>query len=144
MPNTDNTVYRRVFASTLENMSDVICESLEAFRQEGWLKPEQENTMRLCLEEALVNAIVHGNCRDASRKVRLHISGTPDECIIQVYDEGKGFDPEAVSAPGADQLGGRGVCIIRHFMSEISYDAECNCLSMVFSPRAFAKGVSST
>ena len=52
-------------------------------------------------------------------------------------DEGEGFDPNSISMPPCDQLGGRGVCLIKHYMDEVTFDHAQQCLDMVFSRGTF-------
>src|ERR1043166_2822056 len=51
-------------------------------------------SVRLALEEAVVNAIKHGHCGDTSKPVRVGYCVTPQEVVIQVEDQGNGFSPD--------------------------------------------------
>ena len=101
--------FKEEFPSCFDAMVEIIDQAVEALRREGWVFSDHESCMRLCLEEALVNAISHGNEGDIQRKVRLEMYGYDRECRIKVFDEGQGFKPEDVSMPAVEQLGGRGV-----------------------------------
>src|SRR5262249_61497391 len=57
--------------------------------------------IRLALEEALVNAIKHGNGMDRSKKVHVAFFLHADRFEIHVTDEGTGFDPGDVPDPTA-------------------------------------------
>ena len=124
------TLYKNSFPSSLENLTEVIREALSALEQAGWLESENQHCLRLCLEEGLVNAITHGNQSDAERVVDIRILAEADSLQICIRDEGGGFNPALVPEPKSDQLGGRGVCLIKHFMDGVEYDAEDNCLRM--------------
>jgi serine/threonine-protein kinase RsbW len=84
--------------------------------------------VRLGLEEALVNAIKHGNKGDPAREVRVRFRVTPGEVWAEVEDQGQGFDPTSVADPTSpkrlDQPGGRGLLLMRHYLSSVSYN-EC-------------------
>src|SRR5579862_723657 len=58
-------------------------------------------SIKLALEEALVNAIKHGNQYDRNKKVVIAYSVLPDNFIIHITDEGEGFDPADVPDPTA-------------------------------------------
>src|SRR5438874_1563363 len=56
-------------------------------------------SIRLALEEALVNAIKHGNQLDRSKKVHVQCSFRDDRFEVAIADEGPGFNPEDVPDP---------------------------------------------
>jgi anti-sigma regulatory factor (Ser/Thr protein kinase) len=129
-----NLVYCPFFAeefpSRFEAMTRALDRAVAALRDRGWLSLKDEPCARLCLEEALVNAIRHGNKCDEQSNVRLELAEAADTCTIRVYDEGEGFMPDKVELPGGDQLGGRGICLMRHYMDNVHYDREAHCLAM--------------
>src|SRR5215211_5104913 len=48
--------------------------------------------IRLSLQEALVNAVKHGNKYDIAKKVQIEATVTPRQAEITIEDQGKGFD----------------------------------------------------
>jgi anti-sigma regulatory factor (Ser/Thr protein kinase) len=120
------------FPSTFESMADVLSKAMDALLHHRWISSGSNACTRLCLEEALVNAIRHGNQCDPNRMVRLEMLGNGEMCTIRVRDEGAGFSPEEVKLPDCDQLGGRGVCLIRHYMDRVRFDKDKHCLEMAF------------
>ena len=82
--------------------------------------------VHLAMEEALVNAIAHGNRFDADKHVQITCRISPELVRIEVTDEGDGFDSTAVPDPTSpDRLetpGGRGVMLMRAYMSRVEYD----------------------
>jgi serine/threonine-protein kinase RsbW len=81
--------------------------------------------VRLSLEEALVNAIKHGNGMDPDKSVRVlcHID---DELVrIEIEDEGPGFTPEEVPDPTAEENlerpCGRGIMLMKAFLTRVEY-----------------------
>jgi serine/threonine-protein kinase RsbW len=97
--------------------------------------PEEDiRGIDLALNEALSNAIEHGNGCDPARKVRI-VFGTADDIFqVRVRDEGPGFDPAAVPDPthpeNLERPRGRGLLLIRHFMSWVQFLGEGNDLLM--------------
>src|SRR5947209_6718859 len=49
--------------------------------------------VRLALEEALLNALKHGNRGDRRKHVSLHGEVTAHRVLLTVEDQGQGFDP---------------------------------------------------
>ena len=90
--------------------------------------------IRLALEEALVNAIKHGNRQDRQKKVHIQLHVTHDRVEILIADEGPGFNPQQVADPLAEENlerpSGRGLLLMRHYMSEVTYHPPGNRLTM--------------
>ncbi|HOX39768.1 MAG TPA: SpoIIE family protein phosphatase [Candidatus Brocadiia bacterium] len=99
---------------------------------------------RLALEEAVTNAIRHGNKHDRTRKVHVTFFLEDDRATITVADEGEGFNPSEVPDPrGVEYLereGGRGLLLMRAYMDEVSYNDKGNAVTMVkYAPWARKK-----
>jgi serine/threonine-protein kinase RsbW len=79
----------------------------------------------VAVRESVVNAIKHGNQGDENKRVALAFTLHPKALEVRVQDEGKGFDPEAVPNPVADEnllkADGRGIFFMRSFMDEVTY-----------------------
>ena len=91
-------------------------------------------SIRLALEEALVNAIKHGNQMDRSKKVHVGYRLFADRFEVVVTDEGRGFDPDDVPDPTAvenlERPCGRGLMLMRHYMNEVAFSGRGNCVRM--------------
>jgi serine/threonine-protein kinase RsbW len=91
-------------------------------------------SIKLALEEALVNAIKHGNQMDPAKRVHISYQVTPERFDIRITDEGPGFNPEDVPDPTADEYierpCGRGLLIIRGFMTDVQYHGRGNIVTM--------------
>lgn len=82
--------------------------------------------MRLALEEALSNAVKHGNRFDPDKKITVSACLGADRADITVADEGEGFDPGGVPDPTVDENlekpSGRGIMLMRAYMDEVEYN----------------------
>ena len=91
-------------------------------------------SIKLALEEALVNAIKHGNQYDRNKKVEISYEVRPDRFVISITDEGEGFDPADVPDPTAfenlERPCGRGLMLIKHYMTEVEYNRRGNSVTM--------------
>jgi len=91
--------------------------------------------VRLAIEEALINAMKHGNRMEESRKVRLAYRVLPDRVEVRIADEGGGFQPECIPDPTADENlqrpCGRGIMLMRSYMDEVTYSANGTKVHMV-------------
>lgn len=92
--------------------------------------------IRLALEEAIVNGFRHGNKSDPSKSVHFGCRVGDEEAHFDVRDEGPGFDPDTVPDPTEDENieipSGRGIMLIRAYMTEVAYFKPGNHLRMVY------------
>jgi serine/threonine-protein kinase RsbW len=113
-----------IIASDLAEARRVQSEIETALRS-GEFAEQEIFAIRLALEEALVNAIKHGNQLDRDKAVRVSYRVAHDRFEVQVVDEGPGFDPEEVPDPTApenlERPCGRGLLLMRHYMTEVAH-----------------------
>lgn len=90
--------------------------------------------VRLAFEEAIVNAIKHGNRHDAGKQVRVRCHASPLRIRIEIEDEGCGFDPHAVpdctEECHLETASGRGIMLMKAFMCHVEFNAKGNCVTM--------------
>src|SRR5262249_54487625 len=90
--------------------------------------------VRLALEEALANAVKHGNRGDPRRQVRVRYRVTAEEGWAEGEDEGSGFDPagggDPLSPEGVQRPSGRGLLLMRHFLSSVCYNERGNAVTL--------------
>ena len=132
----------------------------ENLAQIGVLDPAQRMRIGLAVEEALTNAILHGNLELSSqlkdldeqafqallaqrrqtppyalRKVSLEVTLTTEEARFVITDEGPGFDPQALPDPLApanlEKCSGRGILLMRTFMDDVRYNEKGNQVTLV-------------
>jgi len=122
---------------------------------------EGERTrLAIALEEALSNALYHGNLEVSSelkeqdcqgyfelvrsrrhqppyseRRIHVDAALSRDEAVIVVRDEGTGFDPAALPDPtdpaNLEKATGRGILLMRTFMSHVAYNESGNAVTLV-------------
>jgi serine/threonine-protein kinase RsbW len=90
--------------------------------------------VHLAVEEALVNAIKHGNKEDPSKSIRVKLQITAEQLRVEIADEGPGFDssqvPDPTSPERLSKPHGRGMMLIRSFMTHVEYKGRGNELVM--------------
>lgn len=93
--------------------------------------------IRLALDEALSNAIRHGNGGDPNRKVTIEFSVNDKQVKVGIRDEGCGFAPESLPDPTLDENlprpHGRGVMLMNAYMTNVSYGKTGNCVTLIKS-----------
>ena len=138
---------------------------------EPLVKYLQEETIRLgvcedsdrirvgvALEEALANALYHGNLEIGSelrgtreyralvasrsgqppyreRRIEVEAKISRREAVFAIRDEGAGFDPNSLPDPtdpsNMERANGRGIFLMRAFMDEVHYNSVGNVVVMV-------------
>jgi serine/threonine-protein kinase RsbW len=90
--------------------------------------------VRLAVDEALSNAIQHAHRDDPSRAVRIGSLVETEQILLVIEDDGPGFDPESIPDPRApenrERPGGRGVFLMRHYMTWVRYNERGNCVTL--------------
>ena len=133
MPETNIWNYDQVIPSETSLGNKIILQIVENMQRIGW--PEQDMFgIHMALEEAIINAIKHGNGCDPKKHVHIIVNSTSDSFYLKVVDQGEGFDPDKVPDPTLDEnleLGsGRGLLLMRHYMDEVLYNDRGNQLEI--------------
>lgn len=86
--------------------------------------------IKLAFEEAVTNAVKHGNCGYRRKRVHLWYYVDGRRVVFMVRDEGCGFRPEQVPDPTADENlerpSGRGLMLMQSYMTRVCYSATGN------------------
>jgi serine/threonine-protein kinase RsbW len=85
-----------------------------------------EPDVELALREALINAVMHGNRLDPTKRVQILCRCELRRGVsIIVCDQGQGFDPNAVPDPSTGERveaeHGRGILLMKMAMDEVSF-----------------------
>lgn len=90
---------------------------------------------RVALTEALANAMLYGNHRDPSKRVRVEVFVRNCSVVATVTDEGDGFDPRCVPDPTTPENlcneGGRGLFLMRRLLDEVHFNDRGNSVTLV-------------
>lgn len=120
----DDPVYLQ-YLSYYEEMDIVIAAILASLDTLGY-QDDVIRKMKITLTELLVNAILHGNNKDFSKKVIVGHLVDKTKAVISIMDEGSGFDYEKIPDPTLPENitkdCGRGLFIVRHYVDEISFN----------------------
>jgi serine/threonine-protein kinase RsbW len=92
--------------------------------------------MMTCLNEIAINAIVHGNKLDESKKVIVNAEVDAKRVVWTVTDEGEGFDYDHLPDPTAEEnlenLTGRGVFIVKQLADQCVFNTKGNEVELHF------------
>ncbi|WP_162304453.1 ATP-binding protein [Maribellus luteus] len=90
------------------------------------------NKSLLCLSEAIVNSIVHGNKNVLHKEIKVKVDCLTHSLVISVTDEGEGFDleevPDPTSVENIKKESGRGIHIIKTLSNSVEFNKRGNSL----------------
>lgn len=90
----------------------------------------------VAVTESVNNAIKHGNKMDKNKNVVL--SAIYEEHLLKfiIEDEGNGFDynnlPDPTAPDRLEQLGGRGIFLMKHLSDEVSFSNNGKAVELIF------------
>ncbi|MGN6181605.1 MAG: ATP-binding protein [Mucilaginibacter sp.] len=123
LPSTEESITQ--LEALIENIADKYHVSEDTFAN-----------MMTCLNEALINAIRHGNKMDPAKKVIVNAEVDSKRIIWTITDEGPGFDynhlPDPTAPENIENLTGRGVFIIKHLADQCIFNAAGNEVELHF------------
>jgi anti-sigma regulatory factor (Ser/Thr protein kinase) len=118
-------VLEKEIPSEVALVTPLIIRTSEFLSEQGVLPIDFKNKFQLCLDEALRNAVIHGNHRDFSKKVKLRAFVSETSWGVAVEDEGNGFSLEKIKDPREEKSllleGGRGLHLIAYYMDRIAF-----------------------
>ncbi len=120
--------------SRIENIYPVEHEILERACELGY-DSDACFCLRLAMDEALINAITHGNHNAEDKDVRIVAHCDCSQIVVTVQDEGDGFDQSTLVDPTQEpylhKSSGRGVYLIQQFTHEIQFNEKGNAITFV-------------
>ena len=132
----------------------------ENILQVGLCDESEQIRFGVALEEALINAMIHGNLEiDSSikendpaqfdtmvrqrcnelpykeRKIEVEVELSAEQIVVTIGDHGQGFDPTTLPDPtepeNLEKVSGRGVLLMRSFMDEVQFNDAGNRVTMI-------------
>ncbi|QDS98063.1 anti-sigma F factor [Adhaeretor mobilis] len=128
------SVFKESLPSSLDSYQEFVQSVLTELESLGWPTQPDLFAIHMALEESISNAIRHGNKQDDSKRVEVECRLSEDVFWAQVCDEGPGFCPKDVpDCRDNDRLevpGGRGLALIKAYMTICEYNEHGNCLTI--------------
>ncbi len=125
---------RFIIPSDLERGREVQEIILRACREAGF-DEDAFFAVKLALDEAMTNAIKHGNKLDPTKQVEVKARITPQQAEIEISDQGPGFDrtrvPDPTCEENLDKCSGRGLLLIEAYMSSVSWSEDGRTIRML-------------
>lgn len=108
--------------STLDSVNKAE-QTADSFAEEVGFGEDDRHKITMSVREAAVNAVLHGNAYDPTKKITVAYEADPFKLSITISDEGSGLSESQVPDPLAEEnllkTSGRGIFLIRSFMDEV-------------------------
>lgn len=113
-----------VLASELEQIAPVVDDIVSMCRDAGFSATHCRLNVPVAITEALANAMLCGNQAVARRRVTLVVEVSDERLVVEVTDEGQGFDLDGAERTPDDvdwleREDGRGVFLMRRLMDHV-------------------------
>ena len=121
-PNAPKILVIKSDISELKNVEIFLQKTFEEWN----ISQKNFNSVFLCVSEAVVNSIEHGNRNDKNKTVSIRVDCVEQQIDVCVYDEGEGFDFNNIIVPtlkeNIKKESGRGIHIIKSLTKEVEYN----------------------
>jgi serine/threonine-protein kinase RsbW len=100
---------------------------IETWTREG-ISSNLSFNIRLCLEEAVANAIMYGAASDDQMEIAVELEGNGGAVVARIEDTGRPFDPTQVAPPvlatslAEAEVGNVGIHLMRSFANAMLYE----------------------
>lgn len=112
---------------------EVIREILMQLEKNQWSEKDMFG-VHMAMEEAVMNAIKHGNKLDENKVVHVLVSLSDHKFYACVTDQGEGFDPRSVPDPtleeNLEKTSGRGLMLMNNFVDIVRYNEQGNSVEL--------------
>lgn len=81
--------------------------------------------LKMAIYEGLANAVEHGNQKSQEKNIYFQIHLKMDRILVQIKDEGQGFESDRLLQEGGDVMH-RGLALISHLMDEVTFNHKGN------------------
>ncbi len=94
--------------------------------------------VRVALEEAVLNSFKHAYHNTPGKSVIIRHSIDREQVLLEVEDQGTGFNPDAIPDPTApenwERDSGRGIFLMRSYMNSVCFNDRGNCVTLCKHP----------
>ncbi|MCK5687449.1 ATP-binding protein [bacterium] len=91
--------------------------------------------INISIDEAIRNALIHGNARDVNKRIFLSYTISPTKLEVSIEDQGEGFDVHQVVAELSNaekpKTGGRGILLMKNFMDKVIFNKKGNKVTLI-------------
>jgi serine/threonine-protein kinase RsbW len=131
----DVPMQKKVELASDTHIVEEFCQKLVAAASQHGFCEDDTFGIHMALEEALINAVKHGNAGDPKKKLIVEYLITQEVFDATITDQGSGFVPDDVPDPRDEEnlhkMSGRGILLIRAYMDVVEYNKRGNQLHIL-------------
>jgi serine/threonine-protein kinase RsbW len=126
--------FKELKISSLQKNISQVEKFIEEICDENYISDIYFGNIMLAIEEAVKNAIIHGNRQDSNKQVTITFQRRRDGLTFIIKDEGEGFNPQLIPNPlDLDEPQGNGIFLIRSLADKVSYNPTGNQVELTFT-----------
>lgn len=122
---TGEVLLRRSYPSRLDMKQQAMDTVSDLLVARGWVVDADRPWLVLCLDEAVTNAMLHGNEGDPRLEIEVAVAVDARRWHVAISDHGEGFSMESVPDPDDPESllleHGRGIRLMRAWLSSLTY-----------------------
>ena len=102
----------------------VLRQRIMAFLSASPLSLDELSSIELAVGEACTNALKHGSPGHERDEIRAKCMRNHETLIVEITDNGSGFDPQLVVPPKPEELreSGMGIMLMRRLMDSVEFE----------------------
>lgn len=126
--------YKQLVIRSLQNNISQVEKFVEEICDENYISSSYFGNIMLAMEEAVKNAIIHGNHQDGQKKVTITFQKKRNGLSFIIEDEGEGFNHREIPNPiDSEDAPGNGIFLMRSLADNVSFNLQGNQVELVFS-----------
>jgi serine/threonine-protein kinase RsbW len=126
--------FKELKISSLPKSISKVEKFVEEICDENYISDTYFGNIMLAIEEAVRNAIIHGNKLDGNKKVTLTFERKRGGLCFIIEDEGDGFNPLEIPNPvESDEARGNGIFLLHSLADEVSFNSTGNKVELFFT-----------
>jgi anti-sigma regulatory factor (Ser/Thr protein kinase) len=116
-----------------------LCALVKSYAASQGMPPRDCDRLELAVDEVCSNVVCHAFPGDPGHRFRVTMERAGDQVVVAVYDDGPGFEPQAIPPPDIRcpleerQIGGLGLFLVHKTMDRVEYQREAGTNCMVLA-----------
>jgi serine/threonine-protein kinase RsbW len=126
--------FKELKINSLQKNISQVEKFIEEICADNYITQSYFGNIMLAIEEAVKNAIIHGNKLDSTKLVTIIFQRKRDGLNFIIEDEGEGFNPLEIPNPlDSVEINGNGVFLIRSLADKVNYNTIGNKVELTFT-----------
>ena len=133
-------LYKKLIINSLQKNISQVERFVEEICDEHYISASYFGNIMLAMDEAVTNAIVHGNKQDRQKKVTITFQRNKSGFCFVIEDEGEGFNYKNIPDPiESEDVSGNGIFLMRSLADKVYFNETGNRVELIFSTSSISQ-----